>query len=722
MQNTASFLLVFLLLVLSERSVVARPAFNRNPGENNKAPNQHDPFTVAKQTASNDPPIWLRDPVTDPATGKPACSIYSGLLVPCCCGAMCPVTWEICPWICGGGMVGPNYTTSGSWTVPDFVQCNGFDNQVPKEKERFEVNVTVLGTVGFCRVKTTIWEYVERPRTHGGYISSDCQMATSCDWDRIARDAERNNYTFTKLDNSSVIISVHERLENPEIFGHSSTSGICSLVMGCPVASPWLLNNGSYADGKGKRWHCLHFTADKEPADKRNILVKTSEKNETVCLSVDGANCLEFGSACCDAWSKSGNSGQFSLSTPFLSCADQQQHWCMLAEQLLAKELAASSSDGDRPYSKFGNGADSLVGNNCTFNATLSKNNSFDANPQGKPGPWTLFDNYHNQIVRRTTDNRVECLASNRSDGGGLQCWRVESSETLCLSNFVNSAPSDAQGLVLGDSDDGGADGPAQAVGASLGPWMCVGECRATSSLEINRSWIQIRSYGNRDVLVQDGRVFNDSTCRFHGSSDSEDSARSCSTSDECLKWRDAVDNGVNSLTCNNHFATSCLTGPWTCISSPSDANHSVLVRLGCDNKVQCLGPNATRCSWFSPGDSLGRADCKYLKDGEPEPDPSNELGMVCDQVEHGWCRTAHVTLTRNGELPVPKCCPSSASLQTRTRSAILTSPTSSTVAATSSAEIALSTKQRPSAAGPLSSRHLTSHSLIILILYLVVV
>ncbi len=69
------------------------------------------------------------------------------------------------------------------------------------------------------------------------------------------------------------------------------------------------------------------------------------------------------------------------------------------------------------------------------------------------------------------------------------------------------------------------------------------------------------------------------------------------------------------------------------------DGGNSVLVRLHPQlARVQCMGPDETRCSWYS-------GEFEKLAPGEPAPDPAKNKGLVCSYVaptiRGSWCASA---------------------------------------------------------------------------------
>ncbi|KAI9016679.1 hypothetical protein DFJ74DRAFT_677964 [Hyaloraphidium curvatum] len=100
--------------------------------------------------------------------------------------------------------------------------------------------------------------------------------------------------------------------------------------------------------------------------------------------------------------------------------------------------------------------------------------------------------------------------------------------------------------------------------------------------------------------------------------------------------------------------------GAWTCIQSCQDKGNSLRVRsigkAAEGGTVQCQGPDATKCSWYAgPG-------CIKLAQGEPEPHVSGEAGMVCNQLEAGWCKIgADAVFRSNFSLPCAGSVPSGA-------------------------------------------------------------
>ncbi|KAI9030271.1 hypothetical protein DFJ74DRAFT_764643 [Hyaloraphidium curvatum] len=87
---------------------------------------------------------------------------------------------------------------------------------------------------------------------------------------------------------------------------------------------------------------------------------------------------------------------------------------------------------------------------------------------------------------------------------------------------------------------------------------------------------------------------------------------------------------------------------PWTCIRSCADKGNYFSVRFS-DSSVQCRGPDARRCSWYSD-----RA-CTVLAPGEPEPSAEGG-GMICPERAGGWCARAAGVF--NGEQAADPRCP----------------------------------------------------------------
>ncbi|KAI9000346.1 hypothetical protein DFJ74DRAFT_697500 [Hyaloraphidium curvatum] len=102
------------------------------------------------------------------------------------------------------------------------------------------------------------------------------------------------------------------------------------------------------------------------------------------------------------------------------------------------------------------------------------------------------------------------------------------------------------------------------------------------------------------------------------------------------LGWCGAA---ASTLASGNPQAECPTAGPWKCMRSCEDKGNRVVVRtlgnLDMGGTVQCRGPDRTKCSWLSDD------SCTTLAEGEPQPDPRNEMGYRCEQLDSGWCKTA---------------------------------------------------------------------------------
>lgn len=252
----------------------------------------------------------------------------------------------------------------------------------------------------------------------------------------------------------------------------------------------------------------------------------------------------------------------------------------------------------------------------------------------------------------------------------------------------------------------GELDDPAKLVGAQLGPWSCLRQCDNDNT---GSFYSHVRRYGHGAVvpLMDDALEavrFRDSICLTGRTLYNLSRPGHCSDPKDCPDWMAALDGGLPSFNCSQE---KCSAGPWSCVQSQGDKSHFVFARLTCDGKVQCLGPNSTKCTWYT--DNL----CTMNAIGEPDPDLSLEIGMVCTQTEEGWCRDARDALTRGGELPVPKCCswtspPISTTKTTKTQTTPLA--TSTAIQPTSSPptfQTATRAPLIPSGAAALSSNNL---------------
>jgi hypothetical protein len=108
----------------------------------------------------------------------------------------------------------------------------------------------------------------------------------------------------------------------------------------------------------------------------------------------------------------------------------------------------------------------------------------------------------------------------------------------------------------------------------------------------------------------------------------------SCLQEAECPGARAALAQDIASVPCGvsptptASAAPKATAGPWTCIMSQANQRNSVFVRRfgGPSNRtmLQCLGPDANKCTWFL------KEECRRIADGEPEPHPSFDTGKVC--------------------------------------------------------------------------------------------
>lgn len=110
-----------------------------------------------------------------------------------------------------------------------------------------------------------------------------------------------------------------------------------------------------------------------------------------------------------------------------------------------------------------------------------------------------------------------------------------------------------------------------------------------------------------------------------------------------------------------NPQISSCSAGPqppsppppppteFQCILSCRDKAHYFQARVLANGYVQCAGPNATACSWYT--DAL----CTKVAPNEVPPIP--DQGVVCGQIGAGWCALASAVLI-DGETPATECPP----------------------------------------------------------------
>jgi hypothetical protein len=76
--------------------------------------------------------------------------------------------------------------------------------------------------------------------------------------------------------------------------------------------------------------------------------------------------------------------------------------------------------------------------------------------------------------------------------------------------------------------------------------------------------------------------------------------------------------------------------GEAVCMRSCGDKANYLLVRKivsreGREAGIQCIGPDASKCAWFTED------KCTVVAEGEAGPDPSYDNGFVCDQTIAGW-------------------------------------------------------------------------------------
>lgn len=672
---------------------------NAEPNPHRRRPGQHNFFShqISPRSSYSGPPWWDIWPITDPATSQPACAISRGTIN--CCGTPAVRTWKACPWTCTEGVVSSVVNGSNYYVPAAPVECNDYNNGVAPGKESYEVKMVLVSwDENSCTVGGAAWTYTEPPRTNGGSINSQCSIVGApCNWDRIAQLASgQGNRTISFIPGGSYqppaspgyeqTFSSHGNLtlhyKISEYDAYYKDSALCSMmVMGCPVEKQSVYSGGSYADPIGFRWHCLPLPG---LGKNRGYLVKTTGRNnETACLTSvpGGSSCLELERTCCELWTSYGYDKPypFSLTAPVVFCNgipehELPDHWCSLARKLLANTTIAPDYDhplGDKPDWSYGNpnaifspDGVRLLGDNCTFNDSAANR---EANPtlvdQGA-GPW-VYDS--SMILRRTSDGRIACLAYDYIDQYRVKfaCWTADN-QPLCAQNLAQSANNDARSLVLDKvylkGDPANLDGPAKAANATLGPWTCVRECPGASSTNAETTYIRIRRYGSGALapLVDYSKNFTyqyiDASCRQDKSYLSTTGFCNNST---CPQWLTALDTNSPALLCPNSTNTTyCKASGWSCIRSAADKGNYILSRLLCSGEIQCLGPNDKSCSWFNSN------LCTTLAKGEPEPEASNVVGMVCDGKE-GWCGVVWRTLTRNGEVERPGCCDPSATTTT---------------------------------------------------------
>lgn len=661
MQISASLITTILLVGLVAGSLLSLP--NRLTPANNNVPSHHS----LARTSYSGPPSWTFVPYLDPATNTASCAITPDSH--CCCGAPCGTYWEACPWDCAAGHVSASSTGS---STPANTSCKDYDNMIPPEKEKYVGNATIVSGDSSCEIRGFSWLHIERPRTHGGARNSlCCAVGAPCDWEGIKERAEALNYTFTynNASGNQQIVTAFTNVTSELSWAYFSTSTVCSMIMGCPATNSQAYGNGSYIDILSSMWTCLILPSSAGSASKKAILIKTTGANQTACLSSDEKECLEFGPLCCNMWSSLSNLPP--VNARLVTCSAAQPtttsagvadgNWCNLATESLA---TASQYAGDpEPYlSHSGSGGpntlDGVVGDNCTFARRASQMETNTSLLDLSAGPWllgiSLQSNYYTSIYRRTGDGRVACLPANIGLPRPIDCLGMHLIKA-CEISLVQSTPSEAKHLVqstVSMSNPIALDAPAALVGATLGPWSCVRQCNDTTTF-----YSHVRRYGRGGIVPlvssakneETGARFLDSACQRNQSTYKLPNRGYCVDPKDCPDWMASLEGGLPSFNCTQE---TCSTGPWTCVQSQDDKANYVFVRLTCDSKVQCLGPDGDRCSWYTSN------MCDKLAKGEPEPNSSNEIGMVCSQTEEGWCRTANDVLTRDGELPVPKCCP----------------------------------------------------------------
>lgn len=101
----------------------------------------------------------------------------------------------------------------------------------------------------------------------------------------------------------------------------------------------------------------------------------------------------------------------------------------------------------------------------------------------------------------------------------------------------------------------------------------------------------------------------------------------------------------------NTTIVNSTLAGPWTCVTSCADQQHSLKVRkLALPDgrtRYMCQGNSNSSCSWYSD------RQCTMIAPNEYPPGASGEDGVICSQNVKGWCRTAFEMFNGGG---LPTC------------------------------------------------------------------
>lgn len=593
-----------------------------------------------------------------------------------------------------------------------------------------------------------------KPRTHGAdaLIVSAFSTTLQCDWEGVRRrmqEAETGGkWIWEQLPStgatglSQVAASWLGRTNNTPTIGPSEPNAsywrslVNWIILGCPEPhKPWELHNSSYIDIRASKWA---FLAVPETG-RTGFLVKRTGRGDTACLSINGRECVEMSDTCVAEWLPR---FQFQATTPFLNCwelagHDSPDHWCARAKAIVA-DLAM---DFDALYGIVPQG-DSVVGDNCTFNRNNLASNFPTANESSvdpsAAGPWTVssYAPYAFAVLRKTVDNRIGCVGFHWELKKDAPPGCVTFSDKVCAENFAKTTPATAlEGIAKnsgylvqnGFIDTGSIDKVANEIGLVLEPWTCVRFNCYVDPLSTFGTYIMIRRYGKGGMVLigpsmNYAAVYDESTCRklIHDTAASVN--LTCANPRDCPQLMATLDGNLPSLivdknslpwSCPPPFQnqTTCAWGPWACIKIPEDKSNFVMARLGCNGTVQCLGPDVSKCSWFS------RPYCDVVAPGEFEPDASSKVGMVCDEVDRGWCKTAHDALTRNGTIVRPACCAAAAS----PLSATATSSGTSGPAETTAVKVEATTKQVPSAApdGRLTVSVLLQRLLVYLVLFL---
>ncbi|KAI9018843.1 hypothetical protein DFJ74DRAFT_708061 [Hyaloraphidium curvatum] len=123
---------------------------------------------------------------------------------------------------------------------------------------------------------------------------------------------------------------------------------------------------------------------------------------------------------------------------------------------------------------------------------------------------------------------------------------------------------------------------------------------------------------------------------------------------------------------------TECgALGPWKCVRSctePGYVKARTVGELVEGGTVQCQGPNAEECSWYS------NSACTVLAPGQVMPEASGEEGYVCDQLSTGWCEEAALAVFANETITT---CPTASATASATASRTPTETASGTASQT---------------------------------------